>query len=154
MPVDPDGPPAVLECDGRRTFEETVWTLTPTADRVGFRYGHEPVLHDVSLRVEPGETAVHAVVRVVAVVALVFGFPAALIAARSRSGVMGSSVTRTATRSPRTLARTSLRSAARTAVASTSTSSTTAATSPGSSASGSDSPGGGATSAGSSTGDG
>src|SRR5439155_16839296 len=24
--------------DGRRAFAETVWTLTPTADRVGFRY--------------------------------------------------------------------------------------------------------------------
>jgi biotin-dependent carboxylase-like uncharacterized protein len=28
----------LLTGDGRRTFEETVWTLTPTADRVGFRY--------------------------------------------------------------------------------------------------------------------
>jgi biotin-dependent carboxylase-like uncharacterized protein len=28
----------LLTDDGRRTFEETVWTLTPTADRVGFRY--------------------------------------------------------------------------------------------------------------------
>ena len=28
----------LLTGDGRRTFEETEWTLTPTADRVGFRY--------------------------------------------------------------------------------------------------------------------
>jgi biotin-dependent carboxylase-like uncharacterized protein len=28
----------LLTEDGRRTFRETVWTLTPTADRVGFRY--------------------------------------------------------------------------------------------------------------------
>ena len=31
----------LLTDDGRRTFEETVWTLTPTADRVGFRYKGE-----------------------------------------------------------------------------------------------------------------
>jgi biotin-dependent carboxylase-like uncharacterized protein len=28
----------LLTDDGRRAFAETVWTLTPTADRVGFRY--------------------------------------------------------------------------------------------------------------------
>jgi biotin-dependent carboxylase-like uncharacterized protein len=28
----------LLTDDGRRTFAETTWTLTPTADRVGFRY--------------------------------------------------------------------------------------------------------------------
>jgi biotin-dependent carboxylase-like uncharacterized protein len=31
----------LLTDDGRRTFAETVWTLTPTADRVGFRYKGE-----------------------------------------------------------------------------------------------------------------
>ncbi|HET6551549.1 MAG TPA: biotin-dependent carboxyltransferase family protein [Solirubrobacter sp.] len=31
----------LLTEDGRRTFLETVWTLTPTADRVGFRYKGE-----------------------------------------------------------------------------------------------------------------
>jgi biotin-dependent carboxylase-like uncharacterized protein len=28
----------LLTADGRRTFEEATWTLTPVADRVGFRY--------------------------------------------------------------------------------------------------------------------
>jgi biotin-dependent carboxylase-like uncharacterized protein len=31
----------LLTEDGRRTFAETTWTLTPTADRVGFRYKGE-----------------------------------------------------------------------------------------------------------------
>ena len=31
----------LLTDDGRRTFAETTWTLTPTADRVGFRYKGE-----------------------------------------------------------------------------------------------------------------
>jgi allophanate hydrolase subunit 2 len=28
----------LMTADGRRTFEEATWTLTPVADRVGFRY--------------------------------------------------------------------------------------------------------------------
>ena len=31
----------LLTADGRRTFEEATWTLTPVADRVGFRYKGE-----------------------------------------------------------------------------------------------------------------
>jgi allophanate hydrolase subunit 2 len=31
----------LLTEDGRRTFAETTWTLTPVADRVGFRYKGE-----------------------------------------------------------------------------------------------------------------
>jgi biotin-dependent carboxylase-like uncharacterized protein len=33
----------LLTADGRRTFEAAVWTLTPVADRVGFRYKGPPL---------------------------------------------------------------------------------------------------------------
>ena len=33
----------LLTADGRRTFEEATWTLTPVADRVGFRYKGPPL---------------------------------------------------------------------------------------------------------------
>jgi biotin-dependent carboxylase-like uncharacterized protein len=41
----------LLTSDGRRAFAETVWTLTPTADRVGFRY--KGVKLDMLVREQP-----------------------------------------------------------------------------------------------------